>query len=303
MPSQENAHPCFWCCFVIKFVCVPCKLLDCICWTMVWSRDCRCPAVIWKRCSATWTKWWKFRRNCWRHWRPAPRAKSSASRLWVSGLRPLLTTVTKNWFLRRSVRLVSCVFHPSYCPDFFRPSATVRQDGLMESCMCHLFLALEVDRWWTLLHGGDMFLPRRLFWNQNRQAFHWPLPGTSFTTLKEDMKKVYAPYCRNHDDALALLAKVRRPWHYDVTTLCVKSFRLLIHGATQLPFPCSLIQDTGMLLSSAVRWNARDAGILLPSDRHHEAAGHCLRPRIMPHQASAKSTQIPAAAEWTHTGM
>ena len=26
--------------------------------------------------------------------------------------------------------------------------------------------------------------------------------------LKEDMKKVYAPYCRNHDDVLALLTKV-----------------------------------------------------------------------------------------------
>ena len=34
------------------------------------------------------------------------------------------------------------------------------------------------------------------------------IPGESFVTLKEDMKKVYAPYCRNHDDVIAMLEKV-----------------------------------------------------------------------------------------------
>ena len=32
--------------------------------------------------------------------------------------------------------------------------------------------------------------------------------GTSFCALKDDMTKVYAPYCRNHDDAIGLLEKV-----------------------------------------------------------------------------------------------
>ena len=34
------------------------------------------------------------------------------------------------------------------------------------------------------------------------------IAGESFILLKEDMKKVYAPYCRNHDDVLALLSRV-----------------------------------------------------------------------------------------------
>lgn len=32
--------------------------------------------------------------------------------------------------------------------------------------------------------------------------------GTCFVQLKDDMKKVYAVYCRNHDDVISLLEKV-----------------------------------------------------------------------------------------------
>ncbi|WAR03204.1 DNMBP-like protein [Mya arenaria] len=37
--------------------------------------------------------------------------------------------------------------------------------------------------------------------------FHQQVIGTSFTSLAEDMKNVYAPYCRNHDDVITLIEK------------------------------------------------------------------------------------------------
>ena len=37
---------------------------------------------------------------------------------------------------------------------------------------------------------------------------HISISGTCFTCLAEDMKNVYAPYCRNHDDVITLIEKV-----------------------------------------------------------------------------------------------
>ena len=47
--------------------------------------------------------------------------------------------------------------------------------------------------------------------------------GKSFVDMKEDLKRVCAPYCRNHDDAIALLEKV----HITLVLLISLCFYLL----------------------------------------------------------------------------
>lgn len=46
---------------------------------------------------------------------------------------------------------------------------------------------------------------------------HLTIAGTCFTSLAEDMKNVYAPYCRNHDDVINLIEKVGFSFHIFLT--------------------------------------------------------------------------------------
>lgn len=65
--------------------------------------------------------------------------------------------------------------------------------GVVSECYCSIkLLALYCTSLFTLL--GKIFM--------------YFLSGKCFVDIAEEMKEVYAVYCRNHDDAISLMEKV-----------------------------------------------------------------------------------------------
>lgn len=126
--------------------------------------------------------------------------------------------------------------------------------------------------------------------------------GTCFVQLKDDMKKVYAVYCRNHDDVISLLEKVCAQSTYRSLRCGSNANNSKSWVCKNNQFLCHVYLYNASMLMCVVWDPPRGSGLLDTGRRHDETKKVCLWLGLGAHQTCPAHSQVPAPPLRTHEG-